>query len=655
MTAEPVRTRLNLGLLQTLATFALVVFILSAARVVIIPVALAVLFVFILSPLVRLVERTGLPRTPAVLLTLLLTGAGMAGLGYVIGGQMTALARELPGKKDKIKKKIDQLRGSGGPISELMAMIDELARGDEGRARDDKSAVKEDAQKKQQAEQHAAQPEAPDVTVKVKPAAGGGFPGGGREVVIAKDEKSGLESLAASVQPVIEPIVHTALVGILVVFMLVQREDLRNRVISLFGRGQVTGTTRVLTDAAERVSKFLLFQLIVNASFGLILAVGLMVIGVNYAVLWGFLAACLRFIPYIGTWLSATFPLLLSFATSDGWAQPLTVFGFFAVLDLITANVVEPLLFGHQTGVSPVALLLAAAFWAWLWGPIGLLLAVPITVCLAVIGQHVPHLRPLALLLGDKPALPTYVAFYQRLLAKDQTEAATLAQPAEKGVTWASPALASYDAVVVPALMLARKDRETDAITADEETAMFDTTAAIVTAAAVPPKPAAATPEAAAEAEAAQTALVALPVVVGVPAHHRVEELPLMMLAAGLPPMGQRMVALTAHQLPVEAEQAVDEYKALAVVVSIVPPGGMPQAVYLINRLRQKYPKLAIVAAYFGKARSFDELLVKLRKAGATYVTTSLVQTADTVKAVAADQKGERGAVRSPPPLWGRG
>lgn len=636
MTADPVRTRLNLGLLQTLATFALVVFILSVARAVIIPVALAVLFVFILSPLVRLVERTGLPRTPAVLLTLLLTGAGMAGLGYVIGGQVTALARELPAKKDKIKAKIDSLRGSGGPISELMAMVDELARGNEDRARDDKSAVTEDAQQKEQAKQDAAQPQAP-VNIEVKPKSGGGLPGGGREVVIEKAAASGLEALAASVEPVIEPIVHTALVGVLVVFMLVQREDLRNRVIGLFGRGQVTGTTRVLTDAAERVSKFLLFALVVNASFGVILAVGLTIIGVDYAVVWGFLAACLRFIPYIGTWLSALFPFLLSFATSDDWTQPLMVFGFFAVLDLITANVVEPLLFGHQTGVSPVALLLATAFWAWLWGPFGLLLAVPITVCLAVIGQHVPHLKPFALMLGDKPALPVYVSFYQRLLAKDRAEAATLARPAAADATGASPNLAAYDAVVVPALLLARKDREADAVTAEEETAMFDTTADIVAAAAAPPKPAA-TPEATAEAAAADTALASLPVVVGVPAHHRVEELPLMMLAAGLPPLGRRLVALTARQLPVEAEQAVDQYKAAAVVVSIVPPGGMPQAVYLIGRLRQKYPALVIVAAYFGKARSFDQLLVRLRKAGATYVTTSLTQTADTVKAVAAEK-----------------
>ena len=630
------RPRLNLGLLQTLGTVVLVVFTLKVGAAVIIPVALAVLFVFILSPLVRLVERTGLPRTPAVLVTLALTASVMAGLGYVLGGQVTALAKELPQKKDNIKRKLDELRGSGGPISELLKMVDELAKGDEA-AKEAADNIKPGTATPEPAPQgNAAVPADQQITRRPS-----GVFGQRTKVVVEQAEKTGIGALAESVLPVVEPLANVGLVGILVVFMLVNREDLRNRVIGLFGRGKVTGTTRVLSDAAERVSKFLLFQLIVNAGFGLCLTVGLYFIGVKYAPLWGFLSTLLRFIPYIGTWVSALFPFAISFATADGWAQPLAVFGYFAVLDLITGQVIEPLLFGHQTGVSPIALLIAAAFWGWVWGPIGLLLSTPITVCLAVIGQHVPKLKPLALLLGDEPALQPHVAFYQRLLAKDKLEAGTLAAPAAEE-TAANAVLAAFDRVAVPALALARKDRDADVISAEEEAGIFDLTDEVVAQSVALREPYTADEKTAYDAK--QADIRALPVVVGAPAHHRAEELTLDMLAAGLPKAGRRLVGLTARQLPVEVEQAIQDNRAAAAVVSVVPPGGVPQALYLVKRLRDRFPNLTIVVAYFGKSRSFDQLLVKFRKAGATYVTTSLVQTADTVKAVSAPAGG------TPPP-----
>ena len=617
--------RLSLGLLQTLGTLVLVVFVLHAARVVIIPIALSVLFVFILSPLVRLLERRGLGRMPSVILTLLTTGLFMAGIGYVIGGQVVSLARDLPNYKPAIEKKINGLRGSGGPFSELFKMFDELAAGDGA----GKNPPPDDVAKPE----GGAAPVVPTVpatelTQTKQPA---GVFGQKDRIVVEKANGNSFTSLVESAAPVVEPLANVGLVGILVMFMLANREDLRNRLIGLIGRGRVTGTTRVLADAAERVSKLLLFQLIVNATFGTILAIGLYFIGVQYALLWGFLSAILRFIPYVGTWISALFPFAISFATSDGWAQPITVFAFFAILDVITGQIVEPLLFGHQTGVAPIALLVAAAFWAWLWGPIGLLLSTPITVCLAVIGAHVPRLRPLALLLGDEPALSPYIAFYQRLLARDRTESKTLLTPSG-GEAAANAQLGVYDTVAVPAILQARKDREAGDITAEEETYMFDTVEGLV-AETLKLKDPHTDDEQRVHTER-QEKVGRMPVVVGAPAHHWSEELALDMLAAGLPDSGRRMAVLSVRQLPLEVEQAIQTNSAVAAVVGILPPGGVPQAIYLIKRLRVKYPDLVIVAAYFGRTRSFDRLLVKLRKAGATYVTTSLVQTADTLRNV---------------------
>lgn len=642
----PRQPRLNLGLLQTLGTIVLVVFALQAARVVIIPVALAVLFVFILSPLVRLLERQGLGRTPSVLLTLLTSGLVLAVVGYVIGGQITSLARDLTQNqyRTQIQKKIESLRaGSGGPFSQLMEMLNELAAGDGAGKNSKKPAGPNpptgegetpESTPEQQASAEAAAIAAAKVPLKVEQQGNELFdqkPAGGKEqIVVEKADKSSLGSIAESAAPVLEPLANVGLVAILVMFMLFNREDLRNRIIGLVGRNRVTGTTRVLSDAAERVSKLLLFQLIVNATFGLILAIGLYIIGVPYALLWGFLSAILRFIPYVGTWISALFPFAISFATSDGWAQPITVFAFFAILDIITGQVVEPLLFGHQTGVAPIALVIAAAFWLWLWGPIGLLLSTPITVCLAVIGAHVPKLRPLALLLGDEPALSPHIALYQRLLAKDRQESKALLTPADPKA--ANAQLGVYDTSALPMLLQARRDREEGDITAEEEVAIFDLVDGLVADTLKLKDPHTDDEKRVYTDRQAEVAL--MPVAIGTPAHHRAEELALDMLAAGLPDAGRRMAVLSSRQLPLEVEQAIESQKAVAAVIGILPPGGVPQAIYLISRLRKKFPDLVIVAAYFGRTRSFDKLLVRLRKAGATYVTTSLAQTADTLRNV---------------------
>lgn len=603
MAAASAKQRPVSPLLQGLATLTLVVFILHAAKPVLMPIILAVLIGFILSPVVQWLERKRFSRVPAVIITVGLATVLMAGLGWIIALQVTSLARELPEHRTEIEKKVNDLRGSGGPFSDLFTMVNDIAVGKSKAVTNENGVVEQTG-----------------------PPSEGGQPV--QRVRIEEDSK--LTNIVESALPVVEPLATVALVGILFIFLLVNREDMRNRVIGLFGRGRLTGTTRVIGDAAERVSRFLLAQLIINVAFGAVFAIGLAIIGVKYAFLWGFLSAMLRFIPYVGTWISAMFPLALSFAVSKTWTQPVEVFIFFAVLDVITGNVIEPLLLGHHTGVSPVALLVAAAFWAWLWGPIGLLLSTPITACMAVIGQHVPRMRKLALLVGDSPPLDSPVAFYQRLLAKDEPEAKALAlADATDGNL-----LTAYDRTVMPALGLAKRDRAAGGLTIEEEAAVFSGAAKIVR-------------DITDEREATSAAgsevgppeeRAAMPVILGSPAHNQAEEIPLEMLAQALPADGLQLRVLNSRILPVEVEQQVEDLRVSVVVIAVLPPGGVPQAIYLCRRLKERTPGLRIVVAYFGRARNFDRLLVKLRKAGATYVTTSLAQTRDTLKSLVPTQ-----------------
>jgi predicted PurR-regulated permease PerM len=583
--------------LQVLLSLVLTVGILYLAKAVIVPLALAVLLTFILTPIVAAVQRRGLGRVPAVLVTVLLAFLLFGAVTWGVGMQVNKLARELPEKKDKIQRKIAELRGSGeGVFGKLAQMFHELS---------------EEPGKTEAAPGEGEAP-APE-----------------KQVVVARPgELSSAERLVHSAAPVLEPLATAGLVVILVVFMLIKREDLRNRLIGLLGHGQLTGTTQVLVDTAQRLSSFLLNQLLINVGFGIVFGVGLLVIGVPYAFLWGFLTAVLRFIPYIGTWAAVAFPLILSFAVSDGWLQPIAVLVFFALIDLATANVLEPLLFGRSTGVAPVALLVAAAFWTWIWGPVGLVLSTPLTVCLVVLGQYVPRLKFLALLLGDQAALKPHVSYYQRLLAKDKEEAAHVVAEYVRGEGPENV----YDKVFLPALVLARRDRKKAGLTAEDEGFVFQATQEALARREAEPAGSdgqGADPSAKKTEEAEAAVLI-----LGCPAHHEAEELSLHMLALLLKSKGCRVEGLSTRSLPAEVESRVERDKPALLFVAILPPGGLVQARYLCKRLRKRFGELPIVVGYWGVARNFDRMLTRLRSAGASYVTTSLLQSRSQVLAL---------------------
>jgi predicted PurR-regulated permease PerM/CheY-like chemotaxis protein len=589
--------------LRPLLALVLIVAILYLAKPVIVPLALAVLLTFVLAPVVTAIQRSGMPRVPAALLAVLLTFVLLGLVGWGVGIQVGKLVHDLPTHQKEIDAKIESLRGSGeGAVSNLLQMMRQIARGET---------------KTEAAAQKAASKQV---------------------VILQTPESSSLEQLAQAAGPVLEPLAQAGLILILVIFMLIRREDLRNRVIGLLGHGRLTGTTRVLVDSAERVSRFLLTQLLINTGFGILFGFGLFIIGVPYAFLWGFLAVILRFVPYIGSWVALGFPLVLAFAIAPGWTQPILVLVLFASLELITANVVEPLLFGHGTGVTPIALLVAAAFWTWIWGPIGLVLSTPMTVCLVVLGQHVPRLRFLALLLGNQPALEPHVRYYQRLLAHDAEEAKQVAQAQAK----ASGLESAFDGVLLPALVLARRDRRHAGLSAADEKFIFQATREILAA---DLEPAAATtgsssPNGSAQrpdgssAEPAEAPGAGV-LILGCPAHHEAEELSLLMLAHLLKPDGYRVEVVSTKILPAEIMAGIERERPALVFIAVLPPGGVVQARYLCRRLRNQSPDLPIVIGYWGEERHYDKVLARLRSVGASYVTASLLQSRSQIHALA--------------------
>ncbi|WP_171187329.1 AI-2E family transporter, partial [Alienimonas chondri] len=382
---------------QTAAWVAVTVAVLYFAREVLLPFALAVLLTFLLAPLVGRLRRWGLGRIPAVIAVTGAAAVVTAGLAGLIVWQLANLAGDLPKYERNLTAKIDAMEAGteNGTVARLRGMYDRLAERVGG---EDGPAVPSD--------------DGPDRPVPVEVV----------EVDAGETATGPLEFVSGYLGSLLAPVGVAAVVLVFAVFMLIDREDLRDRLFRLSGVERLGTTSRVLQEAGERVSRYLLMQLIVNASYGVAVAAGLLLIGVPNAILWGLLAAALRYVPYVGPWIAALFPIALSVVVSEGWSQPLLVVGMFVLLELISNNVIEPWLYGSGTGVSTMGVLAAATFWLWLWGPVGLILAMPLTVCLTVIGRHVPQLAFLQVMLGDEPVLDPPSRLYQRLLSLDRDE-----------------------------------------------------------------------------------------------------------------------------------------------------------------------------------------------------------------------------------------
>jgi predicted PurR-regulated permease PerM/CheY-like chemotaxis protein len=398
---------------------------------ILIPLALAILLSFMLRPVVIRLQRFGLGRIPAVLAVVLLLFVALLGLGAIVANQVVNLADSLPRYEWNMRTKIRDLRTavpSGGVVERTSDMLRDL--GEEL----GKATTPTEGETKSEGEAAAPEP----VPVRIQ-----------------QPEASPLQTLREVGGPLVAPIATAGLVVVFVIFMLLQREDLRDRLLRLVGASDVARATEAMDDAAKRISRYLLMQLIINVLYGIPVGIGLYFLGVPNPILWGLFATVLRFIPYLGPVIAALFPIALSFAVAPGWTLPLLIIALFVTLELFSNNVLEPWLYGSSTGLSPVAVLVAAVFWTTLWGPVGLLLSTPLTVCLVVLGRHVPRLGFFHVLLGKEPALAPELKFYQRLLARDPDEATELVEEYLEGESLDK----LYDAVIMPALGLAEQDR----------------------------------------------------------------------------------------------------------------------------------------------------------------------------------------------------
>ena len=575
--------------LIAVATFVLIIASLYWAQAVLIPVALAMLLTFLLSPVAGALERMALGRLPSVILVVVLAFSLLGGIGWIVTLQFGSVANELPTYRKNIRQKIADIReaGKGGALEKVQETAED---------------VKEEFQKTDE-----------PARVQEKP----------RQVVVNAEESSTFWPIPLAIGPMVERFASAGLVIVLVIFMLVQREDMRNRLIRLVGYGRLTVTTQALEEAGQRISRYLLMQTIINSSFGLAVGSALYLIGLPYAILWGFLAALLRFIPYAGPFAAAIVPSALSLAVFQGWLWPLVIVGLFLILELLNNMVLEPLLYGESAGVSGVGLLIAIAFWTWLWGPVGLVLATPLTVCVVVLGKYVPRMDFIGVLMSDQPAMASNMSYYQRLLAMDQAEAAEIVEEHLAS----HPPEQIYDGVLIPALNYARRDRELGRLTEDGEQFVFRATREILEDL-DNLKPENSTDAADAEkvALAANDVTGPLPKmrILGCPARDEADELALHMFRRLLDSTRFDVEVMSDAVLTAEVVALIGEKSPALIFIATVSPGGLAQTRYLCKRLRARFPNLKIAVGRWGMG-SEDSKSILL--AGADRVGTTLIET----------------------------
>src|SRR5580700_2716421 len=450
---RPVSTQLPPSALTTMLFSVMIVAALYFGREVLVPIALALLLSFVLAPLVRMLQGWHVPRMFAVIVVVLIAFAAIFSLGALMVSQVNQLAGDLPRYQSTLREKIQSLRGAAagtGTLERASEVLQNLSR------ELDKPSTSRPAVGLQ-----ASAPPSPDRPIPVE---------------VKQPDPGALQTLVALITPLIHPLATTGIVVIFVIFILMQRQDLRNRLVRLAGSADLQRTTAALDDAGQRLSRLFLTQLGLNAAYGLVVGAGLWFIGVPSAPLWGMLAMILRFVPYIGAVISAIFPLILAAAVGPDWTMALWTGALFLVLEPVVGQVIEPLLFGHSTGLSPVAVIASATFWTWLWGPVGLILATPLTVCLVVLGRHVERLSFLDVMFGDQPALSPAELIYQRMLARDPVEAAEQAQKFLKD----RPLIAYYDEVLVEGLRLAQADAGRGLLNSERMSHIRDAVAEII-------------------------------------------------------------------------------------------------------------------------------------------------------------------------------
>ena len=556
------------------------------AREIFIPLAFAITFAIILSPAVTWLTKWRVLRTPAVMTMVILTIAAIGGIGFVIFNQLVQVLDELPVYKENIRHKIQAMRTpSTGSLGRAAENVKDLA----NELSTTPAPPVSSPEKDRVARSSSPIKEEKPVSVQIVP-----------------DSANDIQYIRDLTKSFLGPLGTLGIVLIFTIFLLIEQDDLRDRLFGLAGLSRLNLMTQALDDAIIRVSRYLLLQFLVNAGFGILWGIGLYFLGVPYAALWAAVTALLRIVPYLGSMVGALLPLILSLAVFDTWMQPLLVLLVFLFLELITANFLEPILYGSHTGISSLALLVTTVFWATLWGPAGLILSTPLTVCLVVLGRHVPQFSFLHVLLGDQDALTAEAQLYQRLLALDDNGARAVV---ERSLA-ASTALQVYDSVIVPTMTMLETDRHKGAIDADREEFIFMNVREMLSEVYVrTPRP---------EVGPIQPGRFLC-----LPANDESDEVTAAMLAQVLEAVGHVTISFPKdvklqHTLRMIAPSAEDVF-----CISALPPFAFTQARNLTIQLRERYPDTKILVGVWGFSGDANRAVERFQPSKPDHFVTS--------------------------------
>lgn len=543
--------------LQTAAGLLIAIAALYFAREVLIPIALGLLLSFLLAPPMVRLQRWGLGKTLAALVVVASSFLGLIFICWVGFGQAYNLTLELPAYRQNISTKLRALTPPGlHHFGETQRMLGEVS----------KELINQKPVQKSETSSSGPKTSSQPIPVEVR-----------------QPEPTPLEFLEKSARSVFRPLATAFVVLIFVIFMLLGREDLRDRVLRLAGSSRLYMTTQALDDAANRVSRYLLMQFAVNATYGALVGLGMLLIGIPHPLVWAVLATLLRFIPYVGPWIAAAGPILLAISVAPGWGKFGWTLGLYLVLEVVAANFVEPFLYGSSTGISAIAVLVAAVFWTWLWGPVGLLLSTPLTVCLVVVGRYVPHLEFLGILFGDEPVLSPAQRFYQRMIAKDAEEAGELTEQLlkEKSV------VDVYDEVIVPAMSLAEEGRHAGFLDSETQDYFLENTRELVD-------------EIGARGVLGSRENHITAKIICLPAKDAVDELACEILVQLLPSATVQVMPLGISTN--DLVKAIQSEPPELVCISGVPPQATRQVAVRCRHLRKLFPDLTIMAAIWSDA-----------------------------------------------------
>lgn len=559
--------------LLALAAAVVVVAALYFARDLLIPVSLAALAGFVLSPIATVLARR-IGRVASVVVVVVLACGMMGGLGLLVVVQVNDVAVRLPAYRENIETKLRSLRG--GALQLATVALREI----------DVRMQEQDAAPRPTDAGGAGPPIAPAPQQ--------------QPVQLVAYPSSPLLGMLRAFVPLLGPFGTGGLVILLMAFMLLERQNLKDRLNNLLSRDAIGVSTQVLDDARRHLGRYLLMQALVNGSHGVCVGVGLWFLGVPNAVLWGLLSMLLRFVPYIGPLIAAVLPIALSLAVFDGWTQPLLVIGFFALLEVLSNNFLEPWLCGSSAGMSPLAVVVTATFWTWLWGPPGLVLATPLTICLVVLSRHVPRLGFLDILLSNRPGLAPDLRFHQRLMDLDHEGALALA---EQLVGDGKSLVEVHDSTIVPALAMIEVDRHEGRLDARREQFVAPAVREIA--------------EELHEGAARARATVVVPATSGpfvlcIPARSEGDEVVAGLLVRVLRESGIRSESLSTAVLASELAEAIGRLGADLVCISALPPLGVPQARYLCKRLRERFPRLPILVGLWSPRGALDRAEARL-------------------------------------------